>query len=73
MKKNVGTTDRVVRIVAAIIIAVMYFTHIIDGTLAIVLGAVAIILLATSFISFCPLYKILGINSCKIKSETKHI
>ena len=57
MKKNVGTTDRVVRIVAAIIIAVMYFTHIIDGTLAIVLGAVAIILLATSFISFCPLYK----------------
>ncbi|MEL6916449.1 MAG: DUF2892 domain-containing protein [Bacteroidota bacterium] len=65
MKKNMGGTDRIIRfIVAAIIIALFYF-KVIDGTLAYVLLALGGIFVVTSFISFCPLYAIVGLNTCK--------
>lgn len=67
MKKNMGNTDRILRILAAIIIAVLYFTHIITGTTALILGLLAIVFVATSFISFCPLYLPFGINTCEKK------
>ena len=56
MKKNMGLTDKVVRILIAICIAVLYLTDYISGTLAIVLLAIGVIFIITSFISFCPLY-----------------
>lgn len=56
MKKNMGTADRTIRIVLAIAAAVLYFTDIITGTAGIILMVLAVIFLATSFISFCPLY-----------------
>lgn len=56
MKKNMGATDRMIRLIAAILIAVLYFTHIISGTLAIVLLALGAVFVITSSISFCPLY-----------------
>lgn len=56
MKKNMGTTDKIIRISIAVIIAVLYFTNTISGTLALILGAFAIIFIITSFISVCPLY-----------------
>lgn len=56
MKKNMGNADRIIRALAAIVIAVLYFTKQINGTLGIILLAVAAIFLLTSFISFCPLY-----------------
>ena len=62
-----GNLDKSIRIIAAIAIALLYYLNIISGTLAYILMAVAIILLITSFINFCPLYTILGINSCKLK------
>lgn len=68
MKKNMGNTDKVIRILIAIAIALLYYFNVIEGSLAYVLMAVAIIFLLTSLISFCPLYKILGINTCKVKS-----
>ena len=67
MKKNIGSTDKIIRIAAAIIVIVLYFTKVINGTTAIVLGIVAALLLITSFINFCPLYAILGTNTCKRK------
>jgi len=67
MKKNMGSTDKGLRIVAAIAIALLYYFDVISGTLGIVLMVVAIAFLITSFISFCPLYPILGINTCKRK------
>ncbi len=69
MKKNMGTTDRLIRIVLAVVVAILYFTNTISGTLALVLGAVAIIFLLTSFISFCPLYAPFGINTCSNKTK----
>ncbi|HTN45807.1 MAG TPA: DUF2892 domain-containing protein [Flavipsychrobacter sp.] len=67
MKKNMGTADKVIRILIAVIIGVLYFTHVISGTLASVLGILAIIFLATSFISFCPLYLPFGFSTIKKK------
>ena len=65
MKKNMGTVDKTIRIIVAVIIGLLYFTKVINGTLAIVLLIIAVVLVLTSFISFCPLYTLLGINSGK--------
>lgn len=56
MKKNMGLFDKGVRITAAIAIAILYFTNVINGLTAIILGVVALIFVVTSFMSFCPLY-----------------
>ncbi len=65
MKKNMGSTDRLIRTVIAIIIAILYFTKAISGTLGLVLLIVALVFALTSLISFCPLYSVFGINTCK--------
>lgn len=65
MKKNMGTVDKSIRTLIAIIIVVLYFTNIISGTLSLVLLIFALIFLLTSLISFCPLYSILGFSTCK--------
>jgi uncharacterized membrane protein YeaQ/YmgE (transglycosylase-associated protein family) len=67
MKKNMGLIDKVIRGIIAAIIALLYFTNLISGTLAIVLGTFAIIFLITSFVGFCPLYAPFGINTRKTK------
>lgn len=65
MKKNMGGLDRGIRIVVALIIAALYYYKVIDGTLGIVLLALAGIFLITSFINFCPLYTFFGLNTHK--------
>ena len=67
MKKNMGRTDRMIRILIALVIAILYWQKIIDGTLAYVLLALAAIFVLTSFVSFCPLYSLVGLNTCKTK------
>ena len=67
MKKNVGQVDKLIRVFIAFIIAILYYIKVIDGTLALVLLAFATILAITSFINFCPLYTIFGLNTCKVK------
>lgn len=69
MKKNMGTTDRVIRFIIAVIIGVLYYTGVISGTLGIVLLVLAGIFVLTSFISFCPLYAPFGISSCAVKEK----
>ncbi|WFB65421.1 DUF2892 domain-containing protein [Sphingobacterium sp. WM] len=64
-----GSQDKLIRIIIAIIIAILYFTNVISGTLAIVLLVVAGIFILTSIIGICPIYSILGISTCK-KSTT---
>ncbi|MBX3239121.1 MAG: DUF2892 domain-containing protein [Chitinophagaceae bacterium] len=65
MKKNIGAADKMIRILLAALIAVLYFTNTISGTPATVLGILAVILVLTSFISFCPLYAPFSINTLK--------
>lgn len=65
MKANMGNTDRLLRSIAAIIIALLYFTGVITGALGVVLLVLAAVFVATSFISFCPLYTLFGIRTNK--------
>lgn len=67
MKKNMGTTDKGIRISIAIVLAILSFTNVITGTLSLVALLVAAIFVLTSFISFCPLYTIFGIKTCKVE------
>lgn len=65
MKKNMGGADRMIRIIIAIVVAVLYYMEIISGTLGTVLIIAAAVFLLTSLINFCPLYTVLGINTGK--------
>ena len=65
MKTNMGTADKVIRILVAIVIAALFFTNVITGTLGIVLLIFAAIFILTSLFSFCPLYLPFGINTNK--------
>ncbi|HPE84175.1 MAG: DUF2892 domain-containing protein [Aequorivita sp.] len=69
MKKNMGGTDRTIRLLIAAIVVALYYFGVISGTLAIVLLVFAAIFVLTSFISFCPLYTLFGINTCKVKKS----
>jgi hypothetical protein len=67
MKRNMGIADRIIRVMIAAIVAVLFFTNVITGTLGIVLLVLAIVFVLTSLVSFCPLYAILGLNTCSLK------
>ncbi len=70
MKKNMGNADRIIRVVIAAVIAVLYFTNVITGTFAYVLLGLGAIFLLTSLVGTCPLYLPFGISTCA-KKETK--
>jgi len=67
MKKNMGGTDRIIRLIVAIVVTILFWQGVITGTLGYVLLGVAVVFLLTSFISFCPLYSLVGLNTCKVK------
>jgi Protein of unknown function (DUF2892) len=69
MKKNMGTADIIVRLLVAALVAILYFTNVIGGTLGIMLLVLAGVFLLTSAIGFCPLYAIVGINTCPVKKQ----
>lgn len=65
MKKNMGGADRIIRVILAIVFSALYFTGTIAGTWGLVLVVLGGVFLATSVVSFCPLYLPFGINTCK--------
>jgi hypothetical protein len=65
MKKNMGVIDRVVRILIAVVVVVLFFTHVISGILAIILLILAGIFVITSLIGFCPLYLLFSLSTRK--------
>ena len=70
MKKNVGSTDQIIRLILAILVGILYYTDTISGTLGFVLVALSIVLVLTSVVNFCPLYLPFGINTRK--KQVKH-
>ena len=62
-----GNADRIIRFIIAAVIAYLYYDATISGTFGLILLIVAAVFALTSFISFCPLYSILGITSCAVK------
>lgn len=69
MKKNMGSADKIIRVIIAAIIGILYFTGTIPGTLGIVLLVLAGVFVLTSLISFCPLYAPFGIRTCPLKEK----
>lgn len=67
MKTNVGTVDRMIRLVLGIVMVVLYFSETLTGTLGYVLMAVGVVFVVTSMIGFCPLYALVGFNTCPAK------
>ena len=65
MKKNMGLADRIIRLTLVALVAILYFTGVISGTLSIILGIFAVAFFVTSLISFCPLYLPFGISTRK--------
>lgn len=71
MKANMHAADKAIRVVFALIVAVLYLSGNVTGTLAIVLSIIAIVLIATVFINFCPLYHLLGISTNKKANQSQ--
>jgi hypothetical protein len=69
MKKNMGSPDRIIRLLIAAIFAVLYFTQTVTGIFALVLLVIAIIFALTSLVSFCPIYTLFGISTCPTKKQ----
>ena len=67
MKKNMGTIDRIIRVVLAVIVVVLYLTGQVTGTAAIILGVLAAIILVTAAIGVCPLYVPIKLSTIKDK------
>ena len=65
MKKNMGSSDKLIRLAVAIVLIVLYYTGIISGTIGIIVLVLALVFTITSLISFCPLYTLFGISTCK--------
>lgn len=70
MKKNLNSVDRFIRILLAVVLAVLIFSGVLSGAVGIILGIIGIVLLVTGIISFCPLYFALGISTAKDKTKT---
>lgn len=69
MKSNVGTTDKLIRVILAVVLGTLFLTNTVTGVLGIVFLVFAIVLIITSLISFCPFYPLLGINTCSVKNK----
>jgi hypothetical protein len=65
MKNNMSSMDRIIRTVIAVIFGILIFAKLVTGTLAIILGVVAVIFLVTALIGFCPLYSLLKLSTKK--------
>lgn len=69
MKANVGSVDKLVRLVLAIVLILLFYFEVLTDSLGIVALIVALVLTVTSLINFCPLYAIFKMNTCKTKKE----
>lgn len=70
MKKNMGSADSIIRLIIAAIIAILFYSNIISGTLGVVLLVLAGVFVLTAIFKFCPIYTIVGLNTCS-KEENK--
>lgn len=72
MKTNIGSTDRIIRVILAVVLVALYYTHVISGTVAIILLVCAGMLLLTSYIRFCPMYLPFDFKTMKKKIHASH-
>jgi hypothetical protein len=68
MKKNIGSGDRIIRLLIATVLVVLYFTGTMTASLGVIGLVLAAVLMLTILVSFCPLYLLFGIKTCKVKT-----
>lgn len=68
MKKNMGSADRIIRVLLAAVFAYLYFSGTVTGTIGIVLLVLGGVFVVTSLVSFCPLYTLVGLSTCPKKA-----
>ena len=69
MKKNMGSTDKIIRLILAAVFAVLFFTGTVTGLLGFVLLALGAIFVLTSLVGFCPIYALVGLNTCPVEQH----
>jgi uncharacterized membrane protein len=69
MKKNMGTVDKVIRLLLSALFIVLYFTNVVESVTGIILLVFAAVFILTSLVSFCPLYTLFGIRTCPVEDE----
>jgi hypothetical protein len=69
MKKTVGSTDKIIRYIIAIVAIYVAYSGMVIAPWSYVLYAVAAIMILTGLTGFCPLYSIFGLNTCKVKEQ----
>jgi hypothetical protein len=69
MKNNVGNTDKIIRLIIALVLGGLYFAEIVTGALGIVLLIIAAVMVLTALSGFCPLYTLIGMNTCEHKES----
>lgn len=65
MKHNMGTADRIIRAIIAVVLAYLVFSKTVSGALAVILGVVALVMAVTAIFAYCPPYALLGVKTCK--------
>ena len=65
MKKNVGSIDKIIRLLLAAVLIILFVLNVVSGTFGYILLALAVILILTSLFSFCPIWMIFGVKTCK--------
>jgi hypothetical protein len=63
MKKNIGSADKIVRLLLAVVGLVVYFTGTVTGIWGLVILIVGVILGLTALINFCPIWAAVGVNT----------
>ena len=69
MKKNMGTVDKVIRLLLSALFIVLYFTNVVESVTGIILLVFAAVFILTSLVSFCPLYTLFGIRTCPLEEK----
>ncbi len=69
MKKNMGSADKIIRIIVAVVLAILSYTGVLSGTLGIIALVLAAVFVLTSAMSFCPLYAIFGMSTCPVEKK----
>jgi Protein of unknown function (DUF2892) len=69
MKPNMGNADRIIRVLLAAVFAFLYFSGTVTGTLGLILVILGGVFVLTSLVSFCPLYTLVGMNTCPRKQS----
>lgn len=64
-----GKTDKLIRLAVVIAIALLTYFNVVTGTISFVLLGIAIVFLVTSFLNFCPLYALFGVNTCSVEEK----